>query len=363
MKSAVLLFVHFLVLIAKALRPGGIKALIAENLLLKHQLTVLSRARQRAPNLKATDRFLFGMLSLVVAQKRLRSMAVIIQPATLLKFHRTLVNRKYQRLFSNKGHKRSGPKGPTRELIAAIVELKQRNPRYGCPRIAYIVSLTFGIEINKDVVRRILAKHYKPKPGSTQGPSWLSLLGHSKDSLWSIDLFRCESVTLKSYWILVVMDQYSRRIIGFGIHQGPVDGIAACRMFNKVISGSDPPRYLSSDNDPLFRFHRWCVNLRILDVTEIKSVPYAPMSHPFIERLIGTIRRDYLDHVPFWKSLDLERKLGEFKDYYNNHRTHAALSGLSPAKFGQQANQACVNINDYGWQQHCRGLFHTPIPV
>ena len=168
---------------------------------------------------------------------------------------------------------------------------------------------------------------------------------------------------LKSYWVLVVMDQYSRRIIDFGIHQGPVDGVAVCRMLNHAISGTDPPRYLSSDNDPLFRFHRWRANLRILDVTEIKSVPYAPMSHPFIERLIGTIRRDYLDHVPFWNSLDLERKLGEFKDYYNNHRTHAALSGLSPANFGQQANQAYVNINDYGWQQHCRGLFHTPIPV
>ena len=159
------------------------------------------------------------------------------------------------------------------------------------------------------------------------------------------------------------MDQWSRRIIGFGIHQGDVDGLALCRMFNHAISGSDPPRYLSSDNDPLFRFHRWCANLRVLDVKEVKSVPYAPMSHPFIERLIGTIRREYLDHVPFWNSLDLERKLGEFKDYYNNHRTHAALSGLSPAKFGKQADEAFVNIDDYGWQQHCRGLFHTPIPA
>ncbi len=184
---------------------------------------------------------------------------------------------------------------------------------------------------------RVLAKHYKPKPGNTQGPSWLSLLGHSKDSLWSIDLFRCESLTLKSYWVLVVMDQYSRSIIGFGIHQGDVDGIAVCRMFNHAISGSDPPRYLSTDNDPLFRFHRWKANLRILDVTEIKSVPYVPMSHPFIERVIGTIRREYLDHVPFWNSLDLERKLGEFKDYYNNHRTHAALAGQSPAKYSHQA--------------------------
>ena len=217
MTSAVLLFVHFLVLIANALRPGGIKALIAENLILKHQLTVLSRARQKAPNLTATDQFLFGMLSLVVARKRLRSVAVVIKPSTLLKFHRALVKRKYRRLFGNSGRRRPGPKGPSQALIDAIVELKLRNPRYGCPQIAYIITRTFGIEINKDVVRRVIAKHYKPDPGQRQGPSWLSLLGHSKDSLWSIDLFRCESIQLKSYWVLVVMDQWSRRIIGFGI--------------------------------------------------------------------------------------------------------------------------------------------------
>jgi len=116
------------------------------------------------------------------------------------------------------------------------------------------------------------------------------------------------------------MDQWRRRtpvacrIIGFGIHQGDVDGIAVCRMFNHAISGTDLPRYLTSDNDPLFRFHRWMANLRIPDVMEIKSIPYVPMSRPFIERVIDTIRREYLDHVPFWNPLDLERKLGEFKD-------------------------------------------------
>lgn len=134
-------------------------------------------------------------------------------------------------------------------------------------------------------------------------------------------------------------------------------------MFNHAISGSDPPRYLSSDNDPLFRFHRWRANLRVLEVEEIKSVPYVPMSHPFIERLIGTIRREYLDHVPFWNSLDLERKLGEVKNYYNNHRTHAALSGKSPTKYCHQAIEARVDINNYDWQQHCRGLFYTPVPA
>ena len=268
---------------------------------------------------------------------------------------------KHQRRYRNTGHTKPGPKAPSRELIAAIVELKKRKPRYGWPRIAYIISLTFGFEINKDIVRRALAKHYTPDPGQRQGPSWPSLPGHSNDSLWSIDLFRCESLTLKSYWVLVVIDQWSRRIIGFGIHQGDVDGIAVCKMFNHAISGADPPRYLSSDNDPLFRFHRWKANLRILDVTEFKGVPYAPMSHPFIERVIGTIRREYLDHVPFWNSIDLERKLREFNGYYNNHRTHAALSGQQPTNYCQQVNEVCVNINNYKWRQYCHGLFYTPV--
>jgi hypothetical protein len=85
------------------------------------------------------------------------------------------------------------------------------------------------------------------------------------------------------------MDQYTRRIIGFGVHAGKVDGVALCRMFNRAIRGQRwMPKYVSSDNDPLYRFHQWQANLRILEVTEIKSIPCVPLSHPFVERLVGT---------------------------------------------------------------------------
>ena len=127
----------------------------------------------------------------------------------------------------------------------------------------------------------------------------LTRLGHTKDSLWSIDLFRCESILLKSHWVLVVMDQFTRRIIGFGVQAGDVEGVALCRMFNTAISTQGAPRYLSPDNDPLFRYHRWQANLWILEISKIKSIPYTPVSHPFVERLIGTIRREYLDRVFF----------------------------------------------------------------
>jgi hypothetical protein len=82
--------------------------------------------------------------------------------------------------------------------------MKRRNPGWGCPRIAQQISLAFGVEIDKDVVRRVLSVHYQPElnPG---GPSWLTFLGHTKDSLWSCDLFRCESATLSALIVSYVL--------------------------------------------------------------------------------------------------------------------------------------------------------------
>ena len=176
-------------------------------------------------------------------------------------------------------------------VICVVVEMKQRNPNWGCPRIAQQIGLAFGIATNKDVVRRILASHYQPAPQGG-GASWLTFIGYAKDSLWSLDLFRCQSATLKTYWVLVVMDQFTRRIVGFGVQRGIVHGLALCRMFNRAIRNQSLPKYLSSDHDPLYRFHQWQANLRVLEVREIKTVPYVPLSHPFVERLIGTIRRE-----------------------------------------------------------------------
>ena len=97
-------------------------------------------------------------------------------------------------------------------------------------------------------------------------------------------------------------------------------------MFKEAIRGQAVPKYVSSDHDPLFRFHQWQANLRVLEVTEIKNVPYVPLSYPFVERLIGTVRREYLDQM-LWTRTDLEDKLLEFQHYYNAHRTHEAFGG------------------------------------
>jgi putative transposase len=117
------------------------------------------------------------------------------------------------------------------------------------------------------------------QPGRSE---WLCL--SAKDSLWSVGLFHCESLILKTHWVMVVMDQFTRSIIGFAVQPGGVDGSVLCRMFNQAIAGAPAlPQHLSSDHDPLFEFHRWKANLRILGVSEIKTVPHVPLSHPFVE--------------------------------------------------------------------------------
>jgi len=355
-----ILAVHLLATIAKLLRPGGVRAVVAESLLLKHQLVISSRARRRAPNLNSFARFVMGLGSLFVPVSRLPKLAVILKPRTLLRFHKTLKRRKYRWLFSSDGQRRPGPKGPSQELIDAIVEFKRRNPRIGCPRIAQEIARAFGIDIDKDIVRRVLAKHYRPEAGN-DSPSWLSFIGYMKDSLWSVDLFRCESILLRSHWVMVVMDVFTRRIIGFGIERAGPCGASICRMFNQIIAGKSLPRHLSSDHDPLFRFHRWVANLRILEVEEIKSIPFVPVSHPFVERLIGTIRREFLDHVLIWNAVDLGRKLEEFRNYYNENRVHQSLGGRTPAERSGQPPPARAVLGHYAWRHHCHGLFQMPI--
>ena len=302
MKDLLILLAHLLTTIAKLLGPGGAKAVVADSLLMKQQLLVINRTRRRAPNLSAFDRFLFGFWSLFLNPRRLRRAAVIIRPSTLLKFHDILKKRKYRLLYSSGSKGKPGPKGPSRELIQAIVELKQRNPRFGCPRIAQQINKAFGVDIDKDVVRRVLAAHYRPG-----------------------------------------------------------DGVALCRMFNKAISTQGVPHYLSSDNDPLFRYQRWQANLRILDIDEIKSIPYTPCSHPFIERLIGTIRREYLNHILFWNVQDLERKLVDFRQYYNRDRVHQSLDGDTPDEISGVHQPLYAKLSNYSWVSRRNGLMQIPI--
>ena len=177
---------------------------------------------------------------------------------------------------------------------------------------------------------------------------------------------------------LLVAD--TRRIVGFGIHAGTVDGRALCRMFNHAIRGLSRPKRLSSDHDPLYRFHQWRANLRVLQVTEVKSVPSAqlcrcriravatawrsfgdavflqeftsrspppatpPCTHSCTERLIGTLRRECVDQLLFWSASDLADKLVAFQDFYNAHRAHTRITPGADGTPTRAAGSTCCTV-------------------
>src|SRR5207245_9900046 len=131
--------------VARLAGPGGARSVVAEFVLVKHQLLILNLFRKRSPNLRASDRVVAGLCALLMRPGRLIRAAIVFKPSTLLSLHRALIRRRYRRLFSSKGPIKAGPKGPSHEVIAAVVDMKQRNPSWGCPRIAHKITLAFGV--------------------------------------------------------------------------------------------------------------------------------------------------------------------------------------------------------------------------
>ena len=106
---------------------------------------------------------------------------------------------------------------------------------------------------------------------------------------------------------------------------------------------------------------QWQTNLRIPENQAIKTVPGTPISHPFVERLIGTIRREFLDQTLFWNAVDLQRKLDAFQDYYNHKRFHTSLKGDTPAQVSGESKNRQADLERYRWETHCRGLVQLPM--
>jgi len=358
MREFIILFFSMIRWSLGLLKPGGSKALVAELLLMKHQVSILNRTQTRA-KLTPWDRFLMGLGHYLVHTSRMHKLAIVFRSETYLRFHKALVKKKYSLLFSNKFPKKPGPKGPSAEIVKLVIEIKKKNRRFGYPKIANMVNSVLGTAIDRNVVKRILDKyHWKDSGG---GPSWLTVIGNAKDSLFSLDFFRCESASLQTYWVMVVMDPFTRRIIGFAFQKGNLDGPVICRMLNQVLRGERLPKYLSFDRDPLFKYFQWRANLSILEIESIRSVPYVPWSHPFVERLIKSIRNEYLDQVPFSNGIDLERKLKEYKIYFNEARVHSSFDGLTPLIKAGERQTKISRSGNYTWKSYCHGQFQIPV--
>src|SRR6516162_9905538 len=162
MRDLILLVVHVVTTVMRIFQPGGVRAVIAESVLTKHQLLILNRPRRRAPNLRILDRLIAGFCSLWIKPKRHRRLAIAFKPSTFLNVHRAMVQRKYRLLFSPKQRRKPGPKGPTADLIQAVIEMKRRNPLWGSPQIAEQINLAFGTSIPKELLFQKRYQSWKP---------------------------------------------------------------------------------------------------------------------------------------------------------------------------------------------------------
>ena len=150
---------------------------------------------------------------------------------------------------------------------------------------------------------------------------------------------------------MLVMDVFTRGIVGFGVESVCIDGISVCRMFNHASMGQRPPSHASTDHDLLFRLHRWLANLRVLEMEEIKSVPYAPVSHPYVERLIGTSPARVLCSGIFLE----RRRPGPQAGPIQGLRQCAScppLDGTTPAQRAGASAPALASLDRHAWRQH-----------
>src|SRR5271168_317260 len=135
MRNLAILLVHLIVILARLAKPGGLRSVVAESVLVRHQLLILNRGRKRAPNLRVSDRIIAGLCTLFIGPARILRSAIVLKPSTLLHLHSLLRQRKYSALFAPSRRRRPGPDGPDRDLIDAIVAMKLQNPRWGVPAL------------------------------------------------------------------------------------------------------------------------------------------------------------------------------------------------------------------------------------
>lgn len=287
-----------------------------ENLALRHQLTVLKRSVKR-PQLRRTDRCLWVVLSRV--WKDWRAALDIVQPATVIAWHR-----KGFRLFWSwkVRHGKTGRPAVAREVRDLIRRLSRENPLWGAPHI-HGELLKLGIPIGETSVAKYMVRHRKP-PSQT----WRTFLDNHLKTLVSIDFFTVPTIRFQVLYVFLVLAHERRRVVHFNVTAHPTAEWTA-QQLREAFPFDQIPRYLLRDRDKIFgdEFRR---QVRDMKIEEVLSAPRSPWQRAYVERLIGSIRRECLDHVIVFHEAGLRRMLCAYFAYYHQTRPHLSLDKDAP---------------------------------
>jgi transposase InsO family protein len=294
---------------------AGRASLAAENLALRQQLAVLKRSVSR-PKLQARDRFFWTLLSRFWSGWR--SALVIVSPDTVVRWHRQGF-----RLFW-RWKSRGQPGRPTlaREVQQLIRRLSRDNPLWGAPRIRDELRL-LGYDVAKSTVAKYMIR--SPKPPSQ---NWRTFLKNHVGSLASMDFFVVPTRTFQLLYVFVILRHDRRQVVHINVTTQPTAAWVA-QQLREAFPFDTAPRYLIRDRDGSYGEEvRRC--LKVLGIEEVLTAPRSPWQNPFVERLIGTLRRDCLDHVIVLSQAHLRRLLQSYLVYYHEARCHQSLEGNAP---------------------------------
>jgi transposase InsO family protein len=287
-----------------------------ESLALRHQLNILRRKSPKRPALSSIDRWFFaGLYGLAPG---VLSALAIVRPETVIRWHRAW----FRRYWRWKSRPQGGRPKTELEVRQLIREMSVANPLWGAPRI-HGELLKLGIDVGQTTVAKYMARSRRPP---SQG--WKTFLRNHADGIASMDLFVVPTISFQLLYGLLILQHGRREILWLGVTTHPsAEWIS--RQLTEAYGWEQGPRYLVRDRDSIYGdvFIR---RLRLMGIRDRPTAPRSPWQNGYCERLIGSIRRDCLDHVVVFGERHLRHLLRSYEHYYNQTRTHLSLNKDSP---------------------------------
>jgi len=290
----------------------------AENLLLRHQLSIALRRKPLRLRLRRSDRAL--LVCMTRLWPSLLDAVQVVEPETVLRWHRA----GFRAFWRWKSRKRAGRPKIDRGLWNLIRQMSRENPLWGAPRI-HGELLMLGFEVAQSTVSKYMARPSKP-PSQT----WKTFLRNHAEAIAPIDMCVVTTLTFERLFAFLVLGHGRRQLLWFEVTRRPTAEWLA-RQITEAFPWTSAPSYLVRDNDRAFG-HVFTSRVRAMGIRDRPIAPGSPWQNGCAERLIGTLRRECLDRVLILGEAHLRRVLPEYAAYYNQARTHLALQKESPLK-------------------------------
>jgi putative transposase len=335
MLNAILFWIRFVILVL-----GGHQQVALENAALRQQLAVFKRDVKR-PKLRRWDRLFW--IGLRAIWKDWKSALVIVRPETVISWQQKRFKRYWWRLSQSKGPGRPRVSSEIRTLIS---NMAATNPFWGAPRV-HGELLKLRYEISERTVSRLMPKNDK-KPSQT----WTTFLRNHVGQMVSIDFFTVATVRLHVLYVFVILAHDRRRVLHFNVTEHPT-AVWAAQQIIEAFPEDGAPRYLLRDRDGIYG-HCFTTRIEGMGIEQVRITARSPWQNCYVERAIGSIRRECLNHMIVLSEQHLRRILKSYFRYYHESRTHLSLSKDAPESRAIQANELerIVQIPQLGGLHH-----------